>query len=108
MKMRPSAMRGAPVIRRQLRIEHLAFPHLLAALGIDRDQAPVERSPDDLPLPHGDATIHDPTAKLHGPGAGTLRVVLPELLAGLRVERVDLAPGLVTKTRPSTTTGVAS
>src|SRR6185312_942261 len=50
----------------EARIGDLLLPDLLAALRIDGDQAPVERSPDDLVFPHCDTAIDDAAAELHG------------------------------------------
>jgi hypothetical protein len=79
--------------KRLLRIGGLGFPHLRALLCIDGDQTPIERAPDDLALPERDAAIGNVAAQ-----AGCrqfprhLRIVLPQLCAGLRIEGVHLAP----------------
>src|SRR6185312_12990068 len=76
-----------------LRIGRLDFPDCLSGLGVHGNQAAIERAPDHLALPEGDAPVHDATTQLHRVSARNLRVVLPQLPAGLRIEGVDLAPG---------------
>ncbi len=68
-------------------------PHLFSAMCVDGHQAAIERAQVDLAVPGGDAAIDDAAAHVADPLAGGLRIVLPELLAAARVERVDLAPG---------------
>ena len=68
-------------------------PHGLAGGRIHRDQPSVDRADVDLAVPHGDAAIHDVAAGIDRPLARHLRIELPQLLARLRLERVDLAPG---------------
>ena len=74
------------------RIGGLDFPDLLAGPGVHGEQPAVQRAPDDLALPDRDTAVDDAAAQLHRVFAGHVRVVLPQPLAGLRIEGVDLAP----------------
>ncbi len=69
--------------------EGLGRPDLLAGLGVERDQAAVERADIDLVLPDGHAPVHRAAAGVDLPGAG-VRIEAPQVLAGARVERPHL------------------
>ena len=70
------------------------LPDLAALLGIDGNEAAVQRAPDDLALVEGHATIGVVAAQARGGDfARHLRVVLPECLARGGVVGVHLAPG---------------
>jgi hypothetical protein len=72
--------------RRALTGPHVAVdsvPHLLAGLGVDRDDVRVQRRHEDFAVSDGDAAVHVPAAKRDVEGDGVL--VLPEQIARLRV-----------------------
>ena len=68
-------------------------PDLFARLGVDGDQAAVERGGDHLAAVERRSAVHGVAAGLHRDGAGHLRVVRPQRLAGDGVHRVDHVPG---------------
>ena len=68
-------------------------PDLRAGDAVERDEPAVERRDDELVLvQRGAARVHV-AARFGAGGAGHLRVVAPNELAGRRVQRVRLAPG---------------
>src|SRR6476646_186455 len=73
----------------ELRIGDIGLPHLVAGLGVERDQLGVERGEIDLVVGDRDAAIVRPAAI--GRDRSERLLVVPQLLAALRVERVDLA-----------------
>ena len=73
----------------ELGIGDIGLPHLVAGLGVERDQLGVEGGEIDLVLGDRDAAIVRPAAI--GRDRSERLLVVPQLLAGLRVERVDLA-----------------
>ena len=76
-----------------LRIRDARFPHRLSGQRVERDQASVDDRRDHLVLVERDAAIDDAAADLGlNGGAVHLRIPLPELLAGPRVDGEDDAP----------------
>jgi hypothetical protein len=73
----------------QLGIGNVGSPHHLAVLGIQSDQLGVERGEIDLVVENLDAAIVRPAAE--GRDRPHLVIVVPELLAGLGIKRVDMA-----------------
>ena len=74
-------------------IGHLHVPRLLSGFGVDRNQAAIQRAPDDLAVPIGHAPVGDVAAQGDTRDLTRhVRVELPQQLSGSGVERVDLAP----------------
>ena len=94
MKIRLSAIRGAPVMDSHffgsVACTSQTFSPLLASTAISRPSSvpqmifPFHTATPRFTMPQHSFTAYSP---------GTLRVVLPQLLAGFRIEGVDLAPG---------------
>ncbi len=85
--------RGAGDRVRLRRVDRDDRPGFLAGLGVEGDEASVEGSDVDAALPGRDAAVDHVAAGAGSDGAGHLRVVLPEELAGAGVDRLHLAPG---------------
>ncbi len=91
----PLKTRGAPVMEygacvlSTVAVSHSGLP----VFAFERDEAAVERSDDDLAFVHRGAAAHDVTADEAAPLGWHLRVVLPQLRAGARVERIGDGPG---------------
>src|SRR5690606_3201776 len=78
---------------RQAAVGDLHIPDLAAGFSVQRDQAPVDRSDDDLAVPVRGAAVRDVAADAaRGQFARHLRIELPQLLAGHGIEGEDLAP----------------
>ncbi len=73
-------------------IDGVHLPAPAAGARVEADESPVERREVDRSLPDGDSTVDRIAAGVAAPLARHLRVVLPELLAGLRVQRIHDAP----------------
>src|SRR5205085_1821253 len=72
----------------ELGIRDVGLPHLVAALGVERDQLGVERREIDLVFEDRDAAIV--RAAAIGRDRPERVLVVPQLLAGLGIERVDV------------------
>ncbi len=68
-------------------------PDFLAAIGVERDQPPVDRADEHLALPHRDPAVDRVAAGMRAFGADVLRVVFPQQLAGIGLDRDHLRPG---------------
>src|SRR5690606_11674732 len=78
---------------RQAAVVYLHVPDLAAGFRVQRDQASVDRSDDDLAVPVGGAAIRDVAADAaRREFARHLRIEFPQLLAGHGIEGEHLAP----------------
>ncbi len=73
-------------------IDRVDVPDGFSGGGIELDETAVQRADIDRALPHRDAAIGNIAAGIAAPCARHLRIVSPELLAGFRIQRPNLAP----------------
>src|SRR3546814_8611700 len=76
------------------RVEGLRRPKLLAGLGVEREQAAVERADEQLVAPHRDAAVDDVAAGVDRTLAGNLGIEFPQGFTGRGVPCADLRPGV--------------